>query len=89
MVVCAPVCFCLLSDLTGYHSYKATLDLITIHIAVCWFAAWHRRGMLAPADVKSLKDAEEGTKIMAGMDYEHHASAPKVLLVGAGRWGRF
>jgi len=30
--------------------------------------------MLTPADVKALKDAEEGTKIMAGMDYEHHVA---------------
>lgn len=44
--------------------------------ALCdlWNTFRRKKRMLSPADVKSLKDAEEGTKIMAGMDYEHHVA---------------
>ncbi|CAE7376463.1 unnamed protein product, partial [Symbiodinium necroappetens] len=33
---------------------------------------WAAVRMLSPTDVRSLKDAEEGTLLMADMDYEHH-----------------
>lgn len=39
-----------------------------------WSTVRRKKRMLTPADVKALKDAEEGTKIMAGMDYEHHVA---------------
>eukprot|EP00439_Symbiodinium_sp_Y106_P015550 s4388_g2.t1 len=37
-----------------------------------WAAVRRKRRMLSPTDVRSLKDAEEGTLLMADMDYEHH-----------------
>ncbi|CAJ1395337.1 unnamed protein product [Effrenium voratum] len=43
-------------------------------VADLWTAVRRKKRMLTPADSKSLKDAEEGTKLMASMDYEHHVS---------------
>lgn len=53
---------------------KETLQVDLWALCDFWSSFRRKKRMLAPADVKALKDAEEGTKIMAGMDYEHHVS---------------